>query len=305
MSTTEVLSNSLPGVEYSIPPEMQALLHLRAKHLKMLPATAMQALDIAKDPDCGIAEFAAVIERDATLASDILRMANSVLFARGRPVMNLHRAVVRVGIRTCKSLLIASSFNSMMHEVTLEEEWIREMLSRHGFTTALLCLHLNQALNVGFQGEEFAAGLIHDIGRTVLATCLPDRFQTLDPMNFDEGPETLESEYSQIQTTHCNVGAWFGRKNDLPSPLVDVITYHHHPETAPQNRRLVALVATCDHMANHLQRAEEERGYDPSTNPAIVTLENCGVPHANSCFAEIASTVMESARTDALEMSNF
>ena len=191
------------------PPAIGERLRLRSNHLKMLPGIAMQALDIAKDPECVIGDFVGVIERDMTLASDILRIANSIMFSGGRPVMNLHRAVVRVGMRQCKSLIIASSFSSMMKSISLDAEWVREILWRHGFTTALLSLHLNRSLNVGFQGEEFAAGLIHDVGRMLLATCLPEQFQTVDPLDFDEGAETLLNEQNVIGTNHCDVGFWF------------------------------------------------------------------------------------------------
>ena len=284
------------------PPAVSEQLRLRANHLKMLPAIAMQALDIAKDPECVIGDFVTVIERDATLASDILRIANSVLFGGGRTVMNLHKAVVRVGLRQCKSLIIASSFSSMMKSMTLEAEWIREVLWQHSFTTALLSLHLNRSLNVGFQGEEFAAGLIHDIGRMLLATCFPDRFPSIDPMDFEEGPETLQIEQDVIETNHCEVGVWFAQRNSLPEPLIDSVRFHHCPERSQHNRRLVALIAASDHMANHLQRCDDASGYDPRGNPSVAVLEKCGVSNATSCFVKIASTVMETSKQDAAEM---
>lgn len=305
MSTIQDVLDPLVSGEVRFPTSVREQLQLRANHLKMLPAIATKALDVAKDPDCGINEFAAVVERDATLAADILRMANSIMFTGTRAVMNLHQAVVRLGFRQCKSLIIASSFSSMMKSMTLDEEWVRELLLRHSFTTALIGLHLNRSLNVGFQGEEFAGGLIHDIGRMLLATCYPERFSTIDPMGFDESPETLLTEQNAIESNHCEVGVWFARKNSLPEPLVDVVRFHHCPERAVNNRRFVALIAACDHMANHLQRCDESAGYDPNTNSSIELLEECGVPHAGSRFAEIAATVMDTASRDATEMLTF
>lgn len=299
------LQDSLvPEIMYEpqFPPAVGEQLRLRSNHLKMLPAIAMQALDIAKDPECVIGDFVAVIERDATLASDILRIANSVMFSGGRTVMNLHRAVVRIGMRQCKSLIIASSFSSMMKTISLDAEWVREILWRHSFTTALLSMHMNRSLNVGFQGEEFAAGLIHDIGRMLLATCFPEQFPTIDSLDFDEGPDTLSNEQRVIETNHCEVGVWFTQKNALPDPLADVVRYHHCPEKSPRNRRLVALVAASDHMANYLQRYEEPDGYDPLGNPSLRHLEDCGVSNATQCFAQIATIVMETAKRDATDL---
>lgn len=305
MATIQEVFDPLVAGEVRFPESVRERLRLKAGNLKMLPAIAMQALDIAKDPDCGIDEFSAVVERDVSLASDILRMANSLMFGGARPVMNLYQAVVRLGFRQCKSLIIAASFSSMMKRMTLQEEWVRESLWRHCFSTALIGLHLNRSLNIGFQGEEFVGGLIHDIGRMLFATCYPDEYTEIDPMTFEEGPETLLNEQNLTNTNHCELGVWFARKNSLPDPLVDVVRFHHCPERAVDNRRFVALVAVSDHMANHLQRFEEAVGYTPTSNRAVELLEDSGVPHAVHRFTEIAATVMETAHRDATEMLAF
>ena len=291
------------AVEPRFPSAVSDRLRLRANHLKMLPAIAIQALDIAKDPECGLWDFSSVVERDVTLAADILRMANSVMFG-GRPVMNLHKGVVRIGIRACKNLIIASSFSSMMKKLTLETEWIREMLWQHSFTTAVMSLTLNRTLKLGFQGEEFTGGLVHDIGRMLLATCYPESFTEIDLLDFDEGPEAIAREQAVLGTDHCEVGVWFTRKNMMPEPLVDVVRFHHAPERSRSNGRLVALVAMADHMSNYLQRTGVSEGYDPASNPATHVLEANGVESAADRFAEIASTVMETARHDSQEIAS-
>ena len=287
----------------ALPAAVLERLRSRANNLKMLPAVATQALQIVEDPDCGINEFAAVVERDPSLAAGILRMANSVVFSSGRPVLNLHQAVVRLGFRQCKNLIVTASFSSMMKSMTLDEEWIRETLSQHSFTTALLCLNMNRTLNIGFQGEEFTGGLIHDIGRLLLATCYSDCFSEFDKLEFDEETGVLAAEQAFVETNHCEIGAWFVTKNALPEQLKSVVRFHHNPELADTNsRRFVALVAVCDHMANHLQRYEESRGYDPASNPFLATLEASGAPSLARRFHEVANTMMEDARKHSIEM---
>jgi hypothetical protein len=66
-----------------LPPHLRAVFALRSQKLQMLPAVAVKALAIARDPDCSIREFVSVVERDTKLASDILSMANSPLFFTG------------------------------------------------------------------------------------------------------------------------------------------------------------------------------------------------------------------------------
>lgn len=74
----------------------------------------------------------------------------------------------------------------MMRNMSLAEEWIRDVLSQHAFVTGLTAVHVNRIVGTGFQGEEFAAGLIHDFGRTPLALCMPDQFVSADPLDFED-----------------------------------------------------------------------------------------------------------------------
>lgn len=282
--------------------EIETRIRKSVGELKMLPATAMQALDVAKRPDCSIGEFSAVIERDVKLTADILSMANSVMYSSGIPIVSLHQSVSRLGFRQCKNLILTSSMTALMKKMSFEEESIREHLWKHGFVAAMLGLHLNRILGAGFQGEEFTAGLIHDFGRTLFAVSLPEMFREIDPMSFDESSATLEHERSIVGTDHCEIGGWFAVENRLPEPLVEVVMHHHQPEKAQQHQKLVALAAAADHMANHLHRNEGPLGYDPQVNTAIPLLEKIGVKDATAKFAKSYSAIMESGARDAEEL---
>jgi HD-like signal output (HDOD) protein len=299
------MSSGAVMTEPVVPENLEALFRRRTQDLQMLPAIAIQALEIAKDPDCAITEFTAVVERDVKLAADILGMANSALYSPGRPIVNLHQSVVRLGFRQCKNLILSTSMTSLMKKITLGEEWIREVLWRHGFLTAMLAINVNRCVGAGFQGEEFAAGLIHDFGRTLFAVCLPDQFTKIDPLEFVEGPSLLPDELEACGTNHCEVGAWFAQINRLPTELQEVIRFHHDPTLALRHRRLVALTAVCDHMANHLQRGEDVHTYDLRENSALFILEGCGVRNAAGRLVDTVGEVMETAAKDAVDMMAF
>ncbi len=57
------------------------------------------------------------------LASDILSIANSVLYSGGRPIANLLQAAQRLGFRKCKNLILTSSMNSLMKKLSFDEAW--------------------------------------------------------------------------------------------------------------------------------------------------------------------------------------
>lgn len=300
----------LPDLQSDMPVELPAAVieRLRSHSLRqrMLPAIAAQALEIAKDPDCDIQDFTTVVERDVSLAVNILRLANSVLVSTGRPVMNLRQAVVRLGFLQCRHLIITSSFISTIKTMKLDEEWIRELLMRHSFTTALLASNVNRTLDLGFHGAEFTGGLMHDVGRVLLAVAFADGFESIDSMEFQEDTATLRAEEAIILTNHCEVGTWFVMENGLPDQLSAAVRYHHEPlRAAAPHRSYVTLIAACDQMANHLQRHDQAEGYDPGQCPTFQLLEEYVTPQAFRRLNESALSLMDMAHLEAKQMLAF
>jgi HD-like signal output (HDOD) protein len=260
----------------------------------MLPKVASQALELSKDADCSAVEFSSVVEKDVALTTELLSLANSALFGGDSPVMTVGQAMVRLGLRQCRNLILSSSAASLMRKLPMTHEWVREVICQHSFVTATACLHLNRALNLGFQGEEFTAGLLHDFGRILLAIADPDVFAKADPLTFEESCELLNHEREILGTDHAAFGAWFASHNGLPMQLVNVVAHHHSPEANYADKELIALTAVADDIANHLQRHESVADYDPSGN--------VGLPHLNEIaqqrFLELANSLITDIAED-------
>lgn len=260
------------------PDKLKETLLSRSDELSMLPAVATEALEMARDPECKTSEFAGVIERDVKLATEILSMANSVMFAASTPVSSLRQAVVRLGMKQCRNLILSSSAASLMKSLPLEQEWVREVVWQHSFRTATACTYLNKQLRTGFDGEEFTAGLLHDFGRLLLAVAAPDEFSRADTLSFEEDEEFLSRETSTLGIDHCQFGAWFAKHNRLPRSLVAAIQFHHLPEMHHPDSKLIALVAAGDHLCSYYQRVEESAGYDIELNRGAHALARLGYP---------------------------
>ena len=285
-----------------LPPHVQQRLESNGP-LPMLPWLAMRAVKISEDPDCSINEFVGLIGRDVSLLSGVLSFANSAFYSGGKPISNVRQAVIRLGIRTSRNLILTSSISSLMGRMSMKQEWIRESLARHGYVTAAVCHALNQRLQLGYDGEEFTAGLVHDIGRTLLASCFSDEFQEFDALTFEESSATVDQEFCVIGTSHAEAGAYFAAKSGLPPVLIEVIRYHHTPDHATGDRRLVALVSAADDIANHLQRFDTPENYDASNNKGLILLERLGVTNAVSRISADATEILRDADTVAGNMA--
>lgn len=277
----------------------------REKDFRMLPGVAAQALELVKNPDCTVAAFTKVVERDLKLTADILGMANSCMYSNGKSTANLSQAVLRLGFRQCKNLIVSSSLAAMVKSISVQEESIRKFLWAHSVMTAAIAAHINRQFRLGFDGEEFTAGLVHDIGRLLMAVLDPLLFAQSDGLDFDEKEGFLERERAIAGATHCEVGGWFSRLNKLPESLFVTVCFHHQLADAGADQKQVALVAAADHMANHHQRGEPLEDYCPDSNPALACLESHGLPNATERIRDKQMEIYNGAIRDLAETLTF
>jgi HD-like signal output (HDOD) protein len=226
----------------------------RIESFPVLSDTTVRALAAINDPDSTLGDLAEVIRRDGVLATAVLKLANSAAYRGRYPIETLTQATSRLGMRGCQQVVASVGVRATFRAPTPEVGAACDALLRHALFTGALAARLNAAAGFGFRGEEFTAGLLHDIGRVILCARAPKAFARIDPLTFRECAATPARERELLGTDHCEVGLRFARANSLPQPIASVIQHHHTPEATPDNPLLVALVAVADALANHTQR---------------------------------------------------
>jgi len=269
----------------------------------MLPMVAMEALEIVKDPRCTVGEYSRIVERDLRLATEIISQSNSILYSPDSPVTSLHQSVLRLGFKPCQNLILSASLSSLMQRLPLEGRLAQELLWRHSITTAITSVRLNRLLGLGFQGEDFTAGLIHDMGRMLIAVSYPDRFDEIDLLDFNETDGFTYAEREALGTDHCAIGAWYADENRLPSELREVMLAHHGDCPAIINPRLVALTMASDHLANYIQRHGPTSEYPFRENPGLQRLEDLGSPGAVERVGELSESLLTELIHQSLDLS--
>lgn len=278
--------------------KFEAIIQKNMPKLQMLPTVAVEALELVKQPECPVSEFASVVERDVTLASNMLKIANNPVHSRKRKILNLQEAVVRLGFRECKNLIMSSCVSTLTKKLSFEEEWIRDLLWRHSLYTAAIAHHINRRFHLGYQGEEFTAGLLHDLGRFLFASLFSDEFLKVDRLDFSERESPEHHEVENLEISHTEFAGIFAAVNNLPDELSAVMKWHHRPEQATEYRQLVSLIAVADDMANHLQRTGDSANYDAKSSLAVESLRSCMQSAELNRFDEFAESLIKEAAED-------
>ena len=283
------------GDKFCPPRPLMENLIKQASGLRMLPDVAVKAIAIAEDPDAKISDLVSIVGQDISLTTSILSLSNSTIFGSTLTVSSLQQAITRVGFRQIKNMIMASCVVSMMQQMPWEEIRIRDLLCKHSFLTGVINSHLNTLFGFGMQGEEFTAGLVHDMGRTLLAVAIPKEFASFDPLDFNESPDLLKQEFETIGTTHAEVGAWFLQRNQIPEELVMVARYHHQPQSSAKFKRLIALTAIADEMANLYHREGRQAVFDCEKCVPLSVLEKLGASEVRSELEEFGPRIFSTS----------
>jgi putative nucleotidyltransferase with HDIG domain len=188
-----------------------------------LPTVAMKALELINDDGSSIDELEKIISRDQSFSSRLLRIANSPYYGMNRRIDTISSGVMLIGFNTMKSLVVAASLKDMHRRYGLFEQKLWE----HSLGVSVASSLLAQFTKMAQPEEALVAGLIHDVGKTILNNSIPDKYMAIAQKAHDGQAMFHEVETEMLGYNHCEVGGLIARKWKLPKNLEVVIEYHH------------------------------------------------------------------------------
>jgi len=227
-------------------PDLQKLID-KIEEVVPLPSVAMRIINYIDDPDAEISQLAKLISMDQALTTEVLKLANSAYYGFPRRVSTISEAVVILGFSTTRSVVWSVILSSTLKKPVLGYALPEGALWRHSVAVAVGSKLILQHANVkGVNMEEaFVAGLIHDIGKLLLATYVAGAYEEIVKV-IAEGKTFDEAEREVLGYDHAIVGAMAAEKWNLPDIYVDAIKYHHRPQETDN------LMAKVVHLADYI-----------------------------------------------------
>ena len=217
----------------------------RVPDLPTLPHIASQLLQMVYSADCSIPEIGRVIEHDPALAANLLKAVNSPLYGVRHNITNISRALVLLGLREIVNLVSGLMVFKVFRKPESDSLFDRKGFWLHSSACAVLARTIAKSIGASLSGEEFIAGLVHDIGKIVLDQYFHDDFEQALHIAGSKQISLYEAEMRVFNITHAEVGAWIAKKWHLPAAIVEAIEYHHTPQKA-HNPVLVSIVHTAN-----------------------------------------------------------
>lgn len=230
------------------------------KNLPSLPEVYLEIAEALQSSSSTTQSIAEIVSKDPPIAAKLLQLANSAYFGFSRKVFSVTEAVQLLGASVIQSLAMAvpifSSFSRQKcPQFPLDQIW--EHSVQTGIISRRIC---SQHLGDPFLGEQaFCAGLVHDLGKIILADNLPKEYGEILQEARDQKLSLSEVERKHFNATHAEVGAYLLAIWGIPVPLVESVANHHTPARCGTSEFCLAGIV---HLANALQH--DTAGYaDP------------------------------------------
>ena len=276
---------------------LEQALHARAEAgdvaVPPYPAVALRAQEVMGRKSFGLGEVAELIGADGVLAADILRCANSVMYRRGAPVIDLTQALARIGVQQVMRLLLASGLAASAQAVGPLVP-LRRMYWIEGLSGAAVSQELARLRGLRVE-DAFTLGLLHDFGKVVALASLEG---LLEQEKVEERFDRSDWE-AVVERLHQPLGLVLTARWSLPRIVGEVVAAHHGGEAACSDPRLLGVVQVSDrvvHLLLHKARVTEQdlagvEGLAPAERaPVAAVLEQ--IPDFVAAFETPASAAV-------------
>ena len=241
--------NMATGGEASMPLDRDGVLK-GVRNLPSLPAVVIELLQSMEDDDADTRQLAGILARDQALSAKVLRVANSSFYGLQGKVESIGDAIVVLGLHGLRTLATAAAVTDVFatkrggeHGYDLPAFW------RHSIATGLCAKEMARHSRMN-EGNAFAAGLLHDIGRLALASCFPKHLAAVSQECAASGDCWLFAERRVLGLDHAEIGQILTEHWRFPLLLSRAIGTHHDPDM--QQDRLATLIHVADGLAHRL-----------------------------------------------------
>lgn len=212
-----------------------------------LPAVVSQLLKVINHPNSGAENAATLVEKDVALGSKVLKLANSSYYGIPRTITNIRSAIVILGFNTIKSLVLSSSVLKIF-DINDQGLFDKNAFWNHSVEVAMMAKSLAKRIPGLDPDQAFSGGLLHDIGKLILAQYSKDDYLEVMKEVVQGEEETEKIEYRLLGLTHCTISSLLLNRWGIPEALSQPVSLHDKPSESKNHADLTYVL----HLANHL-----------------------------------------------------
>ena len=218
----------------------------RMEHLPVVPSVYRELNTEMRKENSSNSVIASIISRDMSLTTAILKIVNSPFFGLSRRVDDLMRAVNLLGANLIRGLVLSEGV-FRPQDPDMYPGFDTERLWAHCLDMARCCQAVARGDGLGGREVEdaFLGGLLHDVGKIVLAEGCPEDYLGILLQSQDRNVPLFDVERERLGITHAQVGGYLLGLWGFPESVAEAIALHHGPSGSACSR-LSAILHVVD-----------------------------------------------------------
>jgi len=228
----------------------------KLESLPTLPTLYADLIHELDKDEPSVARIGQLVSEDMALTAKILQLVNSAFFGLSGQVSSATNAVGLLGLDIIKALILSthvlSKFQTDLLNVTDVEYLWKHSLTVAGYAKAIA---LMENANQRAVDECFTAGLLHDLGKLILASAMNGKYGEVLSRIREKGTNLVAAEIEVLGCSHAEVAAYLMSLWGLPDNVIEGVAWHYRPSESAKSE--FSTVATT-HVATV---------YDEQQNP--------------------------------------
>jgi len=253
--TLSAALSSLGTLDEFLKDEKLKILAGRLRALPSFPARYLKIMKAIEAEDTPLQAVYDLVVEDPGLTAKVLQVANSAVMGFREKIVDPREAVQLLGLNTVRALaLSAHVFASYTPSQRIN--FPMDALWAHLMSCGERARAIMQAEGADSASSEaaYTAGILHDIGKLMLADSLPAEFQNALALAVTRDAPFHEVELGIFGATHAGLAAYLLGLWGLPAPIVEAVAFHHAPGKS-SHQAFSPLTAV--HVANALEHEME------------------------------------------------
>jgi HD-like signal output (HDOD) protein len=259
----------------------------RLKGIPSLPSLYREVTKELRSEDPSASRLGGIISQDMAMTAKLLQMVNSPVYSVRADVSEPSRAVMLLGVDTIQAMVLSLSIFSACDPHVLSAQEVGSLWENSTFVSRFSTVVARaEGVATSDLGPYQSAGLLHDIGKLVMASADPKEYRMIENLGMHPGIDQCVVETELLGCSHAEIGAYLLGLWGLPSSIVEAVAWHHHPSASPV-KKFSPLAAVHVASAIHAQMYPELKHWGAHIDQAF--LERIGLADRQQVWMDLCS----------------
>ncbi|KIX14368.1 HDOD domain-containing protein [Dethiosulfatarculus sandiegensis] len=238
----------------------------KIRNIPTLPIVLTKILATLDNPLSSAKDMEKIIKNDQALTAKLLAVSNSAYYGFRKEITTVGRAVVAIGFSEVRNICLGLSLTNFLHPANFKNKELAQLLWLHSLSVSEAAKLLGEQTSAIEPEKAFTAGLLHDIGKVVLAAFFPDEVELLRA-KVKNGEMSFEEAEKALDISHEQIGSALAEQWELPPMLQEVIARHHHPTPSLTYAPIVYAIQLADFVSRNQGFKDSIRQEPPELSP--------------------------------------